>query len=554
MFSKDKLRIVPLGGVGEVGRNMIAIEYGDDIIVIDCGVMFPDEEMFGIDLVIPDISYLEERKDKVRGIIITHGHEDHTGALPYIWPRLRVPIYASRLTRGLIAVKLRERKLLDESYLHMISAGEVLSLGAFRIEFYHVCHSIPDGVGLAIHTPVGTIVHSGDYKFDQTPVDGRLTDYARLSKLGEEGVLLLLGDSTNAEQPGFTPSETVVSESFERVFSQAQGRVIVATFASNISRIQQVIDAAVAHKRRVGILGRSMVENARIAVELGYLNLRGAQLLRLDEITRQPPSHVAIVATGSQGEPTSALTKMANQDYRGLQIIPGDTVIVSATAIPGNEELVNRIIDNLFRLGANVIYERSQMPVHVSGHGSQEDLRLLLNLLKPRFFMPIHGEYRHLALHARLAQASGVKPENIIIVENGNVVEVDTASIQRDGAVPAGYVFVDGLGVGDVGEVVLRDRKLLSQDGIVLVSVMLDAHSGQLLSDPDISTKGFVYEREAGDLLSAARGHVRQVLIEHETTTGGWSYYSNLIKEELSTFLYQQTRRRPIILPVVMEA
>ena len=432
MPKNEKVRIIPLGGVGEIGKNLIAMEYGDDIILVDCGVMFPDEEMLGVDLVIPDITYLEERKDKVRGIIITHGHEDHTGALPYIWPKLRVPIYSARLTRGLIAVKLKEHKLLDENYLRLVSPGETLSLGAFRVEFFHVCHSIPDALALAIHTPIGTIVHSSDYKFDQTPVDGKLTDYARLSKLGEEGVLCLMADSTNSEKTGFTPSEKVVSEAFDQIFSQVKGRIVIATFASNISRIQQVIDAAVSHNRRVGILGRSMIDNVRMSLDLGYLDLHNTPLLRLDEIPKQPPSHVAIITTGSQGEPTSALTKMANQDYKGLQIIPGDTVIISATAIPGNEEMVNHTIDNLFRLGADVIYEKS-MQVHVSGHGSQEDQRLLMTLLKPHFFIPIHGEYRHLTIHARLAQQVGIKPENIIIVENGDVVELDETSMRRGG-------------------------------------------------------------------------------------------------------------------------
>jgi len=552
MSKKGKVRIIPLGGLGEVGKNMIALEYADDIIVIDCGVMFPDEEMLGVDLVIPDITYLEENKEKVRGIIVSHGHEDHTGALPYVWPKLRVPIYTARLTRGLIEVKMREHKLLDETYLHTVTAGETVTLGSFRVEFFRVCHSIPDSLGLAIHTPVGTVVHSGDYKFDQTPVDGKLTDYARLTKLGEEGVLCLMGDSTNAEKPGFTPSEKVVTETFDRVFSQTTGRIIVATFASNISRIQQVIDAAINHDRRVGILGRSMINNVRMSVELGYLNLRKTPLLRLEEITRQPPGRVAIMTTGSQGEPTSALSKMANQDYRGLQIIPGDTVVISATAIPGNEELVNHTIDNLFRLGANVIYERF-MQVHVSGHGSQEDETLLLNLLKPRFFIPIHGEFRHLTMHSRLAQQTGIDPKNILIIENGSVVELDETSMQRNGTVPAGYVYVDGLGVGDVGEVVLRDRKLLSQDGVVIVSVMVDAQTGKPLNEPDIISRGFVYEREAGDLLSAARAHVRQTLEEHHAGSAGWGFYTNLIKEELSLFLYDQTHRRPIILPVVME-
>lgn len=552
MSKNGKLRIVPLGGVGEIGKNLLVFEYGDDIILVDCGVMFPDQEMLGIDLVIPDVTYLEARKDKVRGIIITHGHEDHTGGLPYIWPLLRVPIYASRLTRGLIAVKMKEHRLLDESYLHTIAPGETIALGAFRVEFFHVCHSIPDGVGLAIHTPIGTVVHSSDYKFDQTPVDGKLTDYARLAKLGEEGVLCLLADSTNTEKAGFTPSEKVIAESFDQLFAQADGRIIVATFASNISRIQQVVDTAVHHNRRVGILGRSMIENVRMAVDLGYLDLRGTQLLRMDEISRQPPRRTAIITTGSQGEPTSALAKMANQDYKGLQIERGDTVVISATAIPGNEEFVNHTIDNLFRLGANVVYEKS-MQVHVSGHGSQEDQRLLLNLLKPRFFIPIHGEYRHLTLHARLAEQSGIPASNIMVIEDGDVVEIDETSIQRDGTAPAGYVYVDGLGVGDVGEHVLRDRRLLSQDGIVIVSVMIDAHSGELLNDADVMTRGFVYEREAGDLLGRAREFVRQTIEEHHATGAGWGYYSNLIREELSTFLYAETHRRPIILPVVME-
>jgi ribonuclease J len=552
MPKKEKLRIIPLGGVGEIGKNLIVLEYGDDIILVDCGVMFPDEEMLGVDLVIPDISYLEERKEKVRGIIITHGHEDHTGGLPYIWPKLRAPIYATRLTRGLIAVKLKEHKLLDESYLHTITAGEKLQLGVFSVEFFHVCHSIPDGVGLAIYTPVGLVVHSGDYKFDQTPVDGKLTDYARLSKLGEEGVLCLMGDSTNTERPGFTQSEKVIGESFDRVFSQAPGRVIVATFASNISRIQQVIDVAVRHNRRVGILGRSMINNVRMSLELGYLDLRGTPLLRLEEIPRQPPSRIAVVTTGSQGEPTSALTKMANQDYKGLQIMHGDTVIISATAIPGNEEPVNHNIDSLFRLGANVIYEKTDQ-VHVSGHGGQEDQRLMLNLLKPKFFIPIHGEYRHLTLQSRLAQQVGIDPDNILIVEDGDVVELDEKTIRRDGTVTAGYVYVDGLGVGDVGEVVLRDRKLISQDGVVIVSVLVDAKTGQLLNEADIITRGFVYEREAGDLLASARDFVRETMEEHHAADAGRGFYANLIREELSSFLYGHTHRRPIILPVVME-
>lgn len=551
-MAENRLRIVALGGVSEIGKNMIVVEYADDIIIVDCGVMFPDEEMLGVDLVIPDMSYLADRADHIRGIIITHGHEDHTGALPYLWPRLRAPIYATRLTAGLVSVKLKEHRLLDDVPIRVVSAGDSVQMGSFKVDFFHVCHSIPDGVGLAIHTPLGTVVHSSDFKFDQTPVDGLLTDYAKLSQLGNEGVLCLMADSTNAERPGFTPSEETVSDTFDRVFSQAPGRIVVATFASNISRIQQVIDAAVKYGRRVGIIGRSMVENVRMSTELGYLNLRDSALLRLDEINKQPDSKVVIVTTGSQGEPTSALVKMANRDYKGLQIAQGDTVVISATAIPGNEEVVNHTIDNLFRLGANVIYER-MMQVHVSGHGSQEDEKLLLRLIRPRYFIPIHGEYRHLTMHARTAAMAGIDPDHILVVENGEVVEFDGERVYHGGTVPAGYVFVDGLGIGDVGDVVLRDRKLLSEDGVVIVSVAIDSQSGRPLSEPDIISRGFVYERESEELLDRTRQRVRQALEEHTSQSGSWEFYNNLIKETVSRFLYEQTHRRPMILPVVTE-
>jgi ribonuclease J len=465
---------------------------------------------------------------------------------------LDVPIYATRLTNGLIQVKLKEYRVANDVELRTVAAGDTLRLGSFTIEFFHVCHSIPDGIGLAIHTPLGTVVHSGDFKFDQTPVDGKLTDYGRLSDLGRRGVLALLSDSTNAEKNGFTPSEQVVSETFDQVFSKAHGRVIVATFASNISRIQQVVDTALRYDRRVTVMGRSMVDNVRVAMDLGYLTIPNGTLLRPDEANRLPHRQVAVITTGSQGEPTSALTKMANKDFKLLSIEPGDTVIISATPIPGNEELINHTIDNLFRLGANVIYEKT-MQVHVSGHGSQEDQKLMLSLVRPRYFIPIHGEYRHLCLHARLAEQTGVHPTNIFVVENGSVVEFSQDGAGIAGTVPAGRVFVDGLGVGDVGEVVLRDRRILSQDGVVIVSVAVDSRTGRPITEPDILTRGFVYERESEELLDMSRERVRTTLESIEPANAEWSYMNNKIKEELSRFLYEQTHRRPMIFPVVVQ-
>jgi len=524
------------------------IEYGEDIIVIDAGLMFPENYMLGIDIVIPDISYLLERKEKVKGIIITHGHEDHIGGLPYVLPQVDAPIYATRLTRGLIEVKLREHKLLKATVLHTIQPGDVLDLGPFRVEFFRVCHSIPDGVGLAVETPVGLVVHSGDFKFDQSPVDGRLTDFAKLAELGGRGVLVLLSDSTNAETPGYTHSEQEIGETFERIFSEAKGRVIVATFASNISRIQQVIETAERHNRRVGVVGRSMVNNVKMAIELGYLNVSPDMLLTIAEINRLPPRKVVMVCTGSQGEPTSALVRMASDEYRSISIRPGDTVIVSATPIPGNEELINHTLNNLFRLGADVYYDEL-LDVHVSGHASREEQKLMVNLIKPRFFVPIHGEYRHLVLHAQMAQQLGIPAKNIFVVESGQVLEFDGNEGWLGEIVAEGYVFVDGLGVGDVGQVVLRDRQHLSRDGFLIAVVAVDEKTGELLAEPDIISRGFVYVREAEELIEQAK---KQVLIALEKS-GSPAVISTKIKETLSEFLYEQTRRRPMILPVVIE-
>jgi ribonuclease J len=547
-LSKNILRLIPLGGVGEIGKNMTLMEYGEDIIVIDAGLMFPENYMLGIDIVIPDISYLLEHKDKVRGIIITHGHEDHIGGLPYVLPQVNVPIYATRLTRGLIEVKLKEHKLLKATSLHTIQPGDTLDLGPFHVEFFRVCHSIPDGVGLAVETPVGLVVHSGDFKFDHSPVDGRLTDFAKLAELGGRDVLVLLSDSTNAETPGYTHSEQEIGETFDRIFSKAKGRVIVATFASNISRIQQVIETAERHNRRVGVVGRSMVNNVKMAIELGYLNVSPDMLLTIGEINRLPPRKVVMVCTGSQGEPTSALVRMASEEYRSISIRPGDTVIVSATPIPGNEELINHTLNNLFRLGADVYYDEL-LDVHVSGHASREEQKLMINLIKPRFFVPIHGEYRHLVLHAQMAQQLGIPAKNIFVIESGQVLELDGNEGWLGEEVAGGYVFVDGLGVGDVGQVVLRDRQHLSRDGFLIAVVAVDEKTGELLAEPDIISRGFVYMREAEDLIEQAK---EQVVIALENS-GSPAVVSTKIKDTLSEFLYEQTRRRPMILPVVIE-
>lgn len=547
-MSKNRLRLIPLGGVGEIGKNMMLMEYGENIIVIDAGLMFPENYMLGIDIVIPDISYLLEHEDKVKGIVITHGHEDHIGGLPYVLPQVNVPIYATRLTKGLIEVKLKEHNLLKTASLHTIQPGDALDLGPFRIEFFRVCHSIPDGVGLAVETPVGLVVHSGDFKFDHSPVDGRLTDFAKLAELSGRGVLVLLSDSTNAETPGYTHSEQEIGETFDRIFSKAKGRIIVATFASNISRIQQVIETAERYSRRVGVVGRSMVNNVKMATELGYLNVSPDMLLTIDEINRLPPRKVVMVCTGSQGEPTSALVRMASDEYRSISIRPGDTVIVSATPIPGNEELINHTLNNLFRLGADVYYDEL-LDVHVSGHASQEEQKLMINLIKPRFFVPIHGEYRHLVLHAQMAQQLGIPEKNIFVIESGQVLEFDGNEGWLGEEVAGGYVFVDGLGVGDVGQVVLRDRQHLSRDGFLIAVVAVDEKTGELLAEPDIISRGFVYMREAEDLIEQAK---EQVLIALKKS-GSRTVVSAKIKDTLSEFLYEQTRRRPMILPVVIE-
>jgi ribonuclease J len=558
-----RLRCIPLGGLGEIGRNMMVLEYERDIVIIDVGVMFPENEMLGVDLVIPDVSYLLDKVDRIRGIIITHGHEDHTGSLPYVLPQLNFPpIWATTLTAGLISVKLKEHRQTDKVKINIITPGEAVTFGRLKAEFFRVCHSIPDGVGVALHTPVGLIVHTGDFKFDYTPVDRRQTDFAKLAELGSQGVLCLFADSTNADRPGYTPSERVVGEALDTLIGRARGRVIITTFASLISRIQQIIDTAAKYERKVGVVGRSMVQNVTIAQELGYLTAPPGVLLKPDEIgqlKQLPPQQAVVITTGSQGEPTSALTRMANRDHRQIEIVPGDTVIMSAGAIPGNEELVSRTIDNLFRLGANVFWGHDT-EVHVSGHASQEELKLMLSLVRPQYFVPIHGEYRHLILHARLAQSLGVPSQRIFVIEDGEVLELSAESAEVAEHISAGYVFVDGLGVGDVGQVVMRDRQALAQDGILIVTITVDRHTGLPVAGPDIVSRGFVYVRENEELVDKARAQVQLALQsspavskDGEARQVDWQYVKNKIRDVLARFVYEQTRRRPMILPLVME-
>ena len=549
----EKIRLLPLGGLGEIGKNMLVIEYGNDILIVDAGVMFPDDEMFGVDLVIPDASYLADKKSRIRGILITHGHEDHVGGLPYILPMLDFPpVYATRLTQGLINVKLKEHRLLDKATVNMVTPGDQLKLGESVIEFFRVNHSIPDAVGLVIRTPLGNIVHTGDYKFDYTPVDGKPADFGALGRLGNEGVLLMMGDSTRIESPGYTPSERVINDTFDKIFANAPGRIMIATFASLISRVQQVVDTAARYDRFVALTGRSMINNVQMAMELGYLNVPKGMLIRVEDINKFKPEQIVIMCTGSQGEPTSALTRIANQDHRQIRIQPGDTVILSATPVPGNEKMVHRTINSLFRQGAEVLYQGISN-VHVSGHGAQEELKLMLSLIRPKFFMPVHGEYRQLVLHAKLGYSLGIPDQNIVIAEDGDIVEFTKDEIKIADHFSSGNVFVDGLSVGDVGQIVLRDRKVLSQDGILMAVLTVDKETGQPIAGPDIVSRGFVYMRDAEELLESARERVLDSFVGLNGHASDWSFVKDKIKHTLSEFLYEKTHRRPMIIPVVME-
>ena len=552
-MTTEKIRLVPLGGLGEVGKNMMVVEYGNDIMIIDAGSMFPDDEMFGVDLVIPDISYLHDKKQHIRGIFVTHGHEDHIGSLPYVLPALDFPpIYATQLTQGLINVKLKEHRQLDKVAVNVVNAGDRIEAGKCSVEIVRVNHSIPDATALAIHTPLGTVVHTGDYKFDHTPVNGAPADFGTLARLGNEGVLVAMGDSTRIESPGYTPSERVLNDSFDKIFANAPGRIILATFASLLSRVQQVIDTAERYDRRLALVGRSMINNVQMALELGYLHIPQGMLIRAEDIRQFQPEQVAIICTGSQGEPTSALTRIANQDHRLIRIQPNDTVILSATPVPGNERMVNRTINNLFRQGAEVYYQ-AIANVHVSGHAAQEEQKLMLSLLRPKFFLPVHGEYRQLVLHAKLAYSLGIPEHHILVAEDGDVVELTENEFKTVEHTPCGNVFVDGLGVGDIGQIVLRDRQVLAQDGILMVVLTVDKESGQPLAGPDIVSRGFVYMRDSEELLENARSRVLDSFASLNGHSSDWSFVKDKIRHTLSEFLYEQTHRRPMVLPVVME-
>ncbi len=549
------LRLIPLGGLGEIGKNMSLLEVGEHILIIDAGLMFPTSEMHGIDLVIPDTEYVMDRVDNVTGIILTHGHEDHIGALSYLVEEgLRAPIYGSALTLGLLEGKLREHKLLGEVKLNTITEHDTLELGPFFIEFFHTCHSFPDSLGVAVQTPAGRVIHTSDYRFDPTPVDGKPTEEDKLRRWGDEGVLLLMADSTNAEKEGTTPSERSLNDMLDSAFEKAEGRVLLTTFASNLGRVQQVIDAARRDGRRIGAIGRSMVNNIKIAIQLGYLDIKQEELLTAGEMESLPAHEVVIIATGSQGEPTSAMVRMSVSDHRQITLRPGDTVILSATPIPGNEELFNRTVDNLFRQGVDVLYHELG-DVHVSGHGGREDYRRMLGLVRPRYFVPVHGEYRHLVLHARIAAECGVPAENVYVIEDGQSLEFgkfgkdDTVVARLGEQLPVGHVFVDGLGVGDVGNVVLRDRRHLSQDGFLVCVVAIDEVDGEIIYGPEIISRGFVYIRDSEDLISRARDVVETLLKKRVPV----QVLENKIRDALTTFTYKEMGRRPMILPLVME-
>ena len=550
---KAKVKIIPLGGVNEIGKNLTAIEYKNDIVIIDCGLRFPDEDMFGIDLVIPDITYLIKNKEKVTGIFLTHGHEDHIGALPYVLKQLNVPVYGTKLTLGIVETKLKEHGLLSTTELVRVKPRDVIRLNSVSVEFIKTNHSIADSVAIAIHTPLGVVLHTGDFKVDYTPIDGEPMDFARFAELGKKGVLVMMADSTNVERPGYTMSEKVVGESLVRIFGKAKGRIIIATFASNIHRIQQIIEAAKIYGRKVAVSGRSMENNMQVAMELGYIDIDKEMLISIDNINKYHDNELVIITTGSQGEPMSALSRMASADHRKVNIKEGDTVIISATPIPGNEKLVSRVINQLFKNGAEVIYE-SLAQIHVSGHAYQEELKLMQTLVKPKFFIPVHGEYRHLKQHGELAVSLGLPEKNFVIADIGDVIEVTRNSIKKNGSVAAGQVFVDGLGVGDVGNIVLRDRKHLSQDGILTVVVTLSKENKSIVAGPDIISRGFVYVRESEPLMEEARDIVKSILIEcEEKKINDWATLKSRVRDELRTYLYEKTKRKPMILPIIME-
>ena len=549
----EKLKIIPLGGLGEVGKNMTVYEYGDDIVIADCGLGFPDDDMYGVDLVIPDFTYVIKNITKVRAVAITHGHEDHIGAIPYLLREMNIPIFATRLTAGLIKGKLAEHDLLDKAEIFELEAGDIFKAGCFKIEFIHTNHSISDSVALAIKTPVGMIIHTGDFKIDPTPVTGEMIDLTRFGELGRKGVLALLSDSTNVETPGHCPSESQVGARFDELFNGCTQRIIITTFASNVDRIKQVIDCAAKYVRKVAVTGRSMENNIKIAIELGYINPPKGVLMELNQIKNLPPEKIVVMTTGSQGEPMSALYRMAFSGHKQLDIKAGDRVIISASAVPGNEKTVTRVINELFRRGAEVIYDK-KANIHVSGHACQEDLKLMLALVKPKFFIPLHGEYRHLHTHAKVARQMGIDSKKIIIADIGSVIELTSKAIRLNGTVPSGAVFVDGTGVGDVGAMVLRDRKHLAKDGMLVTFITLSAEDGSLIAPPDIITRGFIYVKESEELIAELKEVIADVIFDcNLQNVTDWTTMKGAVKSALSSFLYKRTKRNPMILPVINE-
>ena len=551
--ARDRLKIIPLGGLEEVGKNMTVFEYGDDMILVDCGVAFPEDDMLGVDLVIPDFAYLTKNKEKLRGMVITHGHEDHIGSIPYVLKEVNMPIYSTRLTLGLIKNKLEEHKLVRSTSMKYVKSGDVIKLGKFQIEFIRVNHSIADAVALAITTPVGTVVHTGDFKVDYTPIDGKQIDLARFAELGKQGVLALMSDSTNAEREGFTMSESSVGKVFDSIFSGCEKRIIVATFASNIHRVQQIVNSAMKNDRKVAICGRSMENVMKVAKDLGYLDIPEGVLIDMDSIDEYAPHRLVLITTGSQGEEMSGLSRMASGTHRKVTITNRDLVIISATPIPGNEKLVSNVIDDLFKIGAEVIYHTLK-DIHVSGHACQEEQKLILSLVKPKYFIPVHGEFRHLQAHAATAVKVGVEPENCVMLTNGSVLELDKNFCKVTNTIPAGQILVDGLGVGDVGNIVLRDRQHLSQDGLIIVVIAMEGKTGTILAGPDVISRGFVYVRESEDLMDAMR---REILkdIEKIQVNGikDWSTIKNRIKDTVHDFVYSKTRRNPMVITIIYE-
>ena len=552
-FKKEKLKIIPLGGLQEIGKNITVFEYGDDIVIVDCGLAFPEDDMLGIDLVIPDFTYLEKKQDKIRGLVITHGHEDHIGAIPYLLQKINVPIYATKLTAGLISHKLEEHKLLKSTKLKIVNQGQTITLGKIRVEFIRSCHSIPDAVALAIHTPAGTVVHTGDFKIDYTPIDDERMDFGRLAELGNKGVLALMSDSTNSERKGYTMSESTVGEVFDKLFFNCTKRIVVATFASNVHRVQQIVNSAVANNRKIAVCGRSMINMISTAMELGYINVPENVFIDIDMIKNYTDEQLVIITTGSQGETMSALTRMAAGEHKKVTITSNDLVIISANPIPGNEKYVAKVIDDLMKIGAEVVYS-SLEAIHVSGHACQEEQKLMLSLVRPKYFIPVHGEYRQLIAHSETAKKVGIKPENIFLTTNGRILELNEDEAALTGTVPFGKVMVDGLGVGDVGNIVLRDRQHLSQDGLIIVVMSMDSATGEIVAGPDVISRGFVYVRESENLMEDVKKMLREEVRKlEEHGVRDWSTIKSRLKDSLRDYIFAKTKRNPMILPIIME-